>query len=378
MNEESARDPDEIAETEEDSNDYRDPRPVRRHMPAIVIATLALLAEGSLSVLLWSGQVGLGAALAVHGCFVLLLVAASVLCWRLGGGGLPSLILLTLGTSLLGPLGPAGCLFTLAFYLATERNAPQFSEWYESLFPDDDPAESGDIARQLMERVGQDGGSVSPFLDVLSYGSRAQKQIAVAVMTRHFHPAFAPALRQALADSDNAVRVQAATAMATIEDRFVERAEELRAETEAHPDDPALVLGLARHHDDYAYTGLLDRQREEESQARALECYLRYLDQMPQDVDARLAVGRLMLRLGRAQDAVGWMERCFEQGAWSPAMVGWYMDALYRLGRYEGVRVFARRHYDELTRLDTYPIRLIETVRLWSGDMSEDTTADAT
>ncbi|MBT6118443.1 MAG: hypothetical protein HOH66_11315 [Rhodospirillaceae bacterium] len=353
---------------EEDPNNVRDPRPVRRHAPIILVATLALAVETILAVLFWRGALGFGQFLAMHIGVALLLCIGTIAYGRAAGGALPSLILLSLGTLLLGPLGPVGCLFTMAFYLATERTAPQFADWYDSLFPDDDATEGGDMATLLMERAGQVGGSVSPFLDVLSFGTRAQKQMAVAVMTRHFHPAFAPALRQALADADNAVRVQAATAMATIEDRFVERAEELRIEMEKHPRDPDLILQLARHYDDYAFTGLLDPQRQAESQVHAMDSYMLYLERMPRDADARLAVGRLMLRRGEARDAARWIERCLEEGVWSPGMAGWHMDALYRLGRYEAIRDFARLHHDELTRLDTYPIRLIEMVRLWAGE----------
>lgn len=362
---------------EPDPNDIRDPRPVRRHAPIILAILLALAVELTLAGLLWHGKLDIWRALAVHGAFILLLAAATVAYWRMAGGALPAMVLLVLATFLLGPLGPIGSLFTLTFYLLTERNAPQFSDWYESLFPDENETDGAEIAVRLMERAGQDGGSISPFLDVLSFGTRAQKQMAVAVMTRHFHPAFAPALRQALADSDNAVRVQAATAMATIEDRFVERADELRIEMERHPNDPALVLRLARHFDDYAYTGLLDHQRQEESQTQALDSYMRYLERKPEDADARLAVGRLLLRIGKAEEAVQWFERCFAESIWSPAMVAWHMDALYRLGRFEAVRGFARRHQEELTRLDTYPIRLIEMVRLWAGETQEDATAHA-
>ena len=59
------------------------------------------------------------------------------------------------------------------------------------------------------------------FRDILALGSFEDKQAALAILTRRFTPPLAPALRLALNDPDAAIRVQAATAAARIEDLFL-------------------------------------------------------------------------------------------------------------------------------------------------------------
>ena len=213
---------------------------------------------------------------------------------------------------------------------------------------------------------GGDSGGVTPFMAVLSYGTRLQQQQAITLMTRQFYPAFAPALRQALRHPDNAVRVQAATAVATIEDDFLRQANALEDEAAAAPGDPKGLLAMATHYDDYSHTGLLDAQREQRSRDSALKAYLDYLRVMPQDVVVRLAIGRLLLRGGRYDKTAEWFALCIEEDQWTPQMIPWYMEGLYRLGRLEDVRRLAKRHYEELTRLDKFPVNVVDTVHLWA------------
>ena len=47
-------------------------------------------------------------------------------------------------------------------------------------------------------------------------------------------------------------------------------------------------------------------------------------------------------------------------------MIPWYMESLYRLGRFEEVRRLAKAHYQVLTRLDSFPVNVVDTVHLWA------------
>jgi hypothetical protein len=282
------------------------------------------------------------------------------------------MILLTFATAFLGPVGAAGSLLTAALYLAAYRTATPFSEWYRALFPEDDDLAGRMLDERLTALAAKDAdqGSVTPFLALLSYGSRLQQQQAITLMTRKFHPAFAPALRLALRHSDNAVRVQAATAVATIEDDFLRQTNALADEAAKDPDDPERLLAAAIHYDDYSHLGLLDAEREKRSRGSALKAYLDYLGDMPQDVVVRLAVGRLLLRGGRYEKTAEWFALCVEEGQWTPRMIPWYMESLYRLGRLEDVRRLAKLHYEELTQLDQYPLNVVDTVHLWATAQS--------
>src|SRR6185436_344770 len=124
---------------------------------------------------------------------------------------------------------------------------------------------------------GLDTSSVAPFSDILFFGTLAQKQELISLMSRSFQPAFAPVLRAALDDANNAIRVQAASAITLIEDDFMRRSLSLASSVREKPGDPELLLKQARLHDDYARSGILDRDRERDSRKKALETYREYL-----------------------------------------------------------------------------------------------------
>ena len=128
------------------------------------------------------------------------------------------------------------------------------------------------------------------------------------------------------------------------------------------------IKALARHHDDYAHTGVLDPLRERRSRAVALRSYLKYLRLTPNDAECRLAAARLLYHRGRYGIAATWIEQCIRDGIFTINMAPWYMDCLYKLRRYAELRTFTKQHATELSRLDLFPIRVMETARLWSSD----------
>ena len=340
----------------------------RGHLLVGVAAAIVAAAETALLMALWRDALPLGLAVAAHATIVALLAGATAAHYRRTGRGAPAMIFLAVATAFLGPVGAVGSLLTASLYLATYRSATPFSEWYSALFPEDEDL-GGRMLDERLAALGAksgDRGGVTPFMAVLSYGTRLQQQQAITLMTRSFYPAFAPALRQALRHADNAVRVQAATAVATIEDDFLRRANELEDEAGKDPGNPESLLAMATHFDNYSFTGLLDAQREQRSRDSALKAYLDYLRVLPQDVVARLAVGRLLLRGGRYDQTAEWFAMCIEEGQWTRRMIPWYMESLYRLGRFEEVRRLAKAHYQVLTRLDSFPVNVVDTVHLWA------------
>ena len=340
----------------------------RGHLLVGIAAAIVAAAETALLVALWRDALALGPTFAIHGAIVALLAGAAAAHYRRTRRGDPALILLSFATAFLGPVGAAGSLLTAALYLASYRTATLFSEWYRALFPEDEELAGRALDERLvaLDARGVDRGGVTPFMAVLSYGTRQQQQQAITLMTRKFHPAFAPALRQALRHPDNAVRVQAATAVATIEDEFLRQANALEDAAGKDAGNPKGLLAMAVHYDNYSHTGLLDAQREQRSRNSALKAYLDYLRTVPQDVVVRLAIGRLLLRSGRFDQTGEWFAQCIKEGQWSAQMIPWYMESLYRLGRLEEVRRLAKDHYQELTRLDEFPMKVVDTVHLWA------------
>jgi hypothetical protein len=314
--------------------------------------------------------------LAGHLLVVGLLVGAAALHRRGGGRSAPLFVLLAISTTFFGPLGAAGSFLVVLLRFIFPADDQTFEAWYRALFPEDDVEDEQRLAALLNRAAGQAGEvSIGPLFDILSHGTRAQKQIAIAVMTRGFHPVFAPALRMALRDSDNAIRVQAATSMTTIENSFMKRAVTLEKAAREAPESAEALKAMAVFNDDYAATGLLDPLRERRSRRTALDTYLKYLELRPDDGAARLAVARLLIRRKRYAAASTVLERCQRDGLFTSNMAPWYMECLFHLRRYAELRNYARAHAGEVGQLDKFPIRVVEMARLWAGDRPAESAA---
>lgn len=281
------------------------------------------------------------------------------------------LALLVLATAAFGPIGPAGVLLALALERWNAWRATSVEDWHQMLFPPIATKLHTDLWRRIGQRVSDRAGDrrnsprVTPFLDVLSFGSVQQRQAVVAIIAQQFRPAFAPALRAALRDEHNVIRVQAATAIARLEQEFLERTLELEAVVREAPQDPDAILALASHCDEQAFAGLFDQTREETCRTQAADGYARYLELRPDDAAVELRLARLQLRRGRLDDAEPRLQRLSQAG--HPNARLWLMETL-----------FAQRRWRELRRVasgcDTQsaaelPVEASAAIELWAGGL---------
>lgn len=307
------------------------------------IAQLSLVALATLAmecgvVYWWLLGPGWSGPLAAHLAIVALLAAW---CRRLRSDvRIP--MLLAASTAALGPVGAAGTLFSMQLTRWYFRRAIPFEEWYRSLFPDTPRDEGDELAERVARADPANPASLTPFADILAFGGFQEKQALLALINQQFRPAFGPLLRRALTDGNNAIRVQAATAMNKLENAMTARTLELSRRAREAPGDVEGLLRLARHYDDCLYSGTLDRHREEELRDRTLDIFRQCLRAQPGDLDSRLAVGRLLLRGQRYAEAAAWLEQAMAEGLAIPQAGMWYMESLYHLGRYSELRAFAR------------------------------------
>ncbi|MEQ8495613.1 MAG: hypothetical protein RLW42_15490, partial [Gammaproteobacteria bacterium] len=169
---------------------------------------------------------------------------------------------LLVATAVFGAVGAAATAVAFVLYRRHARHSRTFEEWYRELFPERGRRIYERIYDELMltRRQRESRSEVIPFADVINYGSREQKQVAISMMSRHFEPVFAPVLKRALEDPNNSVRIQAATAITNLEGRFSDRSMELESRIRRDP-SPRHLIELARHLDRYAFSGLLDADR---------------------------------------------------------------------------------------------------------------------
>ncbi len=279
-------------------------------------------------------------------------------------------LLLAITVALTGPFGAAGSLLTLILNIIYNRYSQSFKEWFETIFPHKEISLPEEINENIIS--GRDESSkkysVIPFMDVMSVGSEAQKREALSKMTSMFHPSFASAINRALNDPNNAIRVQAATAITRIENSFLEKSITINKIAGLRPYDANIKLIQAKHYDDYAYTGILDSEREEANRAKALEYYQEYLKMKPDDSNVRLFIGRLLKRSGDFSSACEWFKKCLDEGFVTDVIVTWYIECLYELGRYSELRNVCSVYYSRLSEDERLSPSFIESIRIWTGD----------
>jgi polysaccharide biosynthesis protein PelE len=274
-------------------------------------------------------------------------------------------LLLLVTTFAFGPFGPIGVLCAALLERYHARHAIDVEQWHAALFPKGEVDANAALWRRIGQRASDRPAEqrVTPFLDVLTFGSVPQRQAIIAIIAQQFDPAFAPALRAALRDEHNVVRVQAATAIARLENQFLERSLELEAAVRKAPDDVEAALALATHYDNQAFTGLLDSTREQECRVKAVSGYQRYLQQRPDDLTTQFRLARLQLRRGQVADATPRLRELARSGHGTARY--WLMESLFAEGRYAELRAVVA---DTMSaEQDDLSPELASTVELWAG-----------
>ncbi|MEA2790416.1 MAG: hypothetical protein QOG73_2822 [Acetobacteraceae bacterium] len=284
----------------------------------------------------------------------------------------PALVLFIICVTAMGALGALGGALTVVLHRGFARRVTPFAEWYASLFPKIKTTRT----RTLYERIVLRGGgppkrsTVTPFLDVMALGTVQQKQAVIGLIADGFRPAFAPALRNALNDPESAIRVQAATAFSRIENSFLNRSIMLEARRVQHPEDVDVVCEHARYHEDCAESGLLDDGRANTERKDALACWERVNEMRPGDPMVAEAVARLLLQLGRPEEALLQLQLLAARPDPSPGALAGYFSCLFRLGHFRRLRD-ASTMFGNRVELAFSQDGVGEALRLWSNEATK-------
>ncbi len=321
-----------------------------------------LAAEGSL---LWWGLTHGWSAPAIAGVHLAILACVGLGLRRDVWVGERCTALLLVTTGAFGPIGPAGVLLAMALESFHARTASSIEQWHEHLFPPAIVDGQADLWRRIGQRASDRGGNarITPFLDVLAFGSVQQRQAVVAIIAQQFRPAFSGALKAALRDEHNVVRVQAATVIARLEQQFLDRTFELEAAVTQAPADPGAILALASHCDEQAFAGLFDPAREEDWRSLAAEGYARYLDLCPEDRAVDLRLARLQFRRGLLEQAEPRLQRL---AAGHDSARLWLMETLFAQRRYGDLRGVASGFDD--ASAEALPVEVSAAIELWTGE----------
>ncbi len=312
-------------------------------------------------------RVSLLAAFAAHAAVSVIAAVVAFVLYRHGQDERLAL-LLAITVPVMGPFAALGCL-AIGIGVSLSHKAPKpFQEWYDSLFPE----EEIDLSDAVYDRVkgqleGEESVEPASFADLIRHGTQEEKQAVLSIIGKSFKPSFAPIVRLALQDEVNAVRVQAATAIAIVEARFAEKLLELTKDIADGDEDGSKRLALASLYDDYAFTGLLDGDREATNRERARQGYEAHLESHPTDTRAKLALGRLLVRSKQFDDAARWLENAAADTGPNPELAIWYMECLFHLRRFEDLRGWAERYAPSFGSPEsTFPMAAEGAIRLWA------------
>lgn len=253
--------------------------------------------------------------------------------------------LLLLSAAGTGPFGVAGFLLLVLLYPFFSYFSTPPERWFEELFPSLHQTSFSNIYQRVQS--GWDDYShineVATFEDLFTCGSLSQKQAVLDAIVQDFKPDYARILKQALADSHNSVRIQAAAIMSKLDIDFSEITEALLERQKENPDDPKIILDLAKHYDRYATLGILDPIREREVAENAIIYYGRYLETDPSDIKSLFSIGRLLFLIEDYEQFLVWYEDYRQKVKVIPSLVQtWYFHALYKLQKYEELSLSLR------------------------------------
>lgn len=276
-------------------------------------------------------------------------------------------VILAIISATTGVFGTVGALFGFIGTSIFSGRSKHFKDWYESIFPTDNLSEPELIYDRIIEGFDENPShyGVMPFVDVMRLGSENQKRRALAKMTSRFSPRFAEAFRIALRDPSNTIRVQAATAVAKVEKEFTRQLERIELARMQQPQNTTLTLALAKFYDDYAFTGVLDAEREKINRERAIGTYKTYLQQDPNSVEAWMAIGRLLFRNKQWEVAADWFRDAMDRGLRLPTMLLWYFECLFHLRKFRELRHALLEFGRSVLGQEDVPASIRDAVSLW-------------
>ena len=196
------------------------PQPHGGSRPLVRVATAIVVAAGLETLVLalaLRSDVPLWVPLALH--LVQIIIVALILFARREQGC--DLALACVILMLLAVAGPAGALPLLAFLPFLKRSRAHddaVAAWYERLAKAGKPSAISQTYERIVSGRVQRLGSAPPvnFLDVIHRGGLEERQRALGLIARRFHPDYTPVLAAALRSPEPVVRVQAAAVVARV------------------------------------------------------------------------------------------------------------------------------------------------------------------
>lgn len=335
----------------------------------IPVAILTMLGYTILSIEASAGTLSWRTIAAVHLATVgALLVLLPVLSWLHCDLRLP--LTLVVFCALLGPFGAFLGLATGLFYLVYRRLSSQYIGLLEQMFPEDEYVHPISRLSQRIERglenVDNDTTAI-PFMDIMSFGSLQQRLRAVGLTLRYFHPKLAPVLQKGLRDSNNSVRVLAATSLLALDKSYYDTYQALRDEVVKSPRRRVSWKALAQQAAAYAEIRILSPERAQKMLEAAREAYCTYAELAGTSETTLLALARIDLGLGKVDSARQSLEALCRKVPVQAEALKLLAEACFREQDYDSLRVLDKVEPSTLEGNEMDKELIIELSGFWSG-----------
>ncbi len=186
-------------------------------MRTAAAAAAAVAGEAAVLLAAFSADVSLPAVLALH-ALTLAVVAAILYGGRSAGEDTAVPVMVFLAVAVAGPAGAVAALAALPFEGALGRGEETLEDWYRRLSSAGSPTPSAALLDRIASGRVQRPQAPLPqnYLDVIEKGTLDERQRALGLIARQFHPDYAPVLEAALRSPEPVVRVQASAVVARV------------------------------------------------------------------------------------------------------------------------------------------------------------------
>lgn len=209
-----------------------------------------------------------------------------------------------------GPAGAVAAVLAWPFLGTGEGDAKAIDDWYERLAAAGRAGPPEELNARLVSGRVQDLDAPAPenFERIIEEGTLEQKQRALGLMARRFHPEYTPVLQAALRSREPVVRVQASAVVARVRDDLKLRIATL-AEANA-PESLRQSLSRVSEFETLQDCGFVEKAQRAVCLSLKNELLSRLLEQSPDvvpavmaaDRPARLAIESFLLNARRFKD----------------------------------------------------------------------------
>lgn len=199
-----------------------------------------------------------------------------------------------------------------------------------------------------------------PFRDVMEFGSYKQKRRIIEKMLRYFRPAFANALKMGLYDKSSAIKVQAATAISAIDHKMFAAHIVWKKRAQEAPHDREIQKIYGEKTLSYAFSRILDDDRQVRMLDEAKRVFEEYLKEKPDDEEVIIDLAEIYAALNHDAMVKQLAERALALQFSSRAAL-LLLQALYNERDFTKIRAYVHEwmHHPQVSH------QLQEAIALW-------------